>query len=317
MMRILNILLLVLLMAAPVVADADAKDIPGSAVWYVHVDLEQMRANGPGRGVYDWLDQEALSEVRDEAGIDIGKELDRLTAYALDETGPVVLLEGDFSQKTRDQLMAFVAAEGDLRPKKASGTAYYHLTPDGDAGGNNQHNDAESSIDFDLEDEGFLSLDLKGKIIFTASEEQMRGMLANKGRIRGSNGHKDALLILSAEKNLLQAGMHSTAFAGEFAGNGGGGFESNIMRNTEKVAILVAAVKDKLALEAELVTTEAEMAQALASVVRGLISLVALSEDVDTEMAAVILGTRVDAKGNNLSISLAIDPDLVVQTLSD
>jgi hypothetical protein len=80
---------------------------------------------------------------------------------------------------------------------------------------------------------------------------------------------------------------------------------------------MMAAAADKLALEARLVTTEPEMAESMASVVRGLVSLMSFSDEVDEEMLAVLQGTRVEASGNNLSISLAIAPDLVVRTLSE
>ena len=59
------------------------------------------------------------------------------------------------------------------------------------------------------------------------------------------------------------------------------------------------------------------MAQSLASVARGLVSLVAFSDDMDAEMVALVQGTKIEAEGRNLIISLAIDPDLVVSNLSD
>ncbi|MDH3819717.1 MAG: hypothetical protein OEU59_01235, partial [Gammaproteobacteria bacterium] len=60
-MRYLKILIVGLLLAVPTVAAASG-DIPESAVWYFHLDLEQMREKGPGQGVYDWLKIEALAE---------------------------------------------------------------------------------------------------------------------------------------------------------------------------------------------------------------------------------------------------------------
>jgi len=89
------------------------------------------------------------------------------------------------------------------------------------------------------------------------------------------------------------------------------------LRNTEQVAFLVAAAANKLAIEIELITTEPEMAQSLASVVRGLISLVSFDDEMDDEAIAVLQSTKVEAKGNRLNLSLAIDPSLVVATLSD
>jgi hypothetical protein len=89
------------------------------------------------------------------------------------------------------------------------------------------------------------------------------------------------------------------------------------LRNTEQVAFLMAAAANKLALEVKLITSEPEMAESLASVVRGLISLMAFSDEMDAETIAMLQGTKVEANGNSLSISLAVDPDLIVRTISD
>jgi hypothetical protein len=94
-------------------------------------------------------------------------------------------------------------------------------------------------------------------------------------------------------------------------------WDSNILRNTEQVAVLVAAAADKLLIEAKLVTTEAEMAKSLASVARGLLSLLAFDDDMDASMVAMLQGTKVKADGNSLNISLAVDPDLLLATLGD
>ena len=311
-MRYLKILIVGLLLVAPGLAAAKAADIPGSAVWYFHVDLAQMRDDGPGKKIYGWLQDEAFSEVKAESGVDLEKELDSLTAFSLDGEGPVVLFEGNISQETRDKIMTFVAASGDLAPKKASGKAYYHFenTDEDDL----DYSDSNVEIQLEsLENEAWISLALKNKVLVTGSEEQMRSMLAKNGKIAGSGSHNGALLILTAEKAMLQAGMNSASLADD----GDSGWDSNILRNTEQVAFMMAAAANKLALEAKLITTEPEMAESLASVVRGLISLMAFNDDIDAETVAMLQGTKVEAKGNSLSISLAVDPDLVVKTISD
>lgn len=312
-MRYLKILIVGLLLAVPTVAAAASDDIPESAVWYFHLDLEQMREEGPGRGVYDWLQIEALSEIKEEAGVDLDKELDRLTAFSLDGQGPILLFEGNISQETKDKIMTFVAAGGDLAPLKASGKTYYHFAGS-EEGEDVTYGNGDIEIDLEqLEEEAWLSLALKNKVLVTGSEEQMKSMLANGGKVAGSGSHKGALLVLSAEKTMLQAGMNSSAFADD----GDSDWDSNILRNTEQVAFMVAAAANKLALEAKLITTEPEMAESLASVVRGLISLMAFNDEMDAEIVAMLQGTKVEAKGNSLSISLALAPELVVQTLSD
>ena len=311
-MRLFKILAVLALLAVPVVAAAANANVPESAVWYFHVDFEEMRSEGPGKGVYSWLQEEAFAEVEEESGFNVDKELDRLTAFSLEGQGPVVVAEGKFSQETKDKIMTLIAAEGDLTPIKASGKSYYHFggVDDGEVSSAN----GEISIDMEsLEDEAWISMALRNKIVVTGSEEQMQTLLGNNGKIPGSRSHKGALLVLTAEKAMLQAGMNSAAIGDD----GGSDWDSNILRNTEQVAFLVAATANKLALEAKLITTEPEMAESLASVVRGLISLVAFDDGLEPEAVAMLQGTRVEAKGNSLSISLAVDPELAVRTLSE
>jgi hypothetical protein len=312
-MRYLKILIIGLLLVAPGLAAAKTEDIPGSAVWYFHIDLAQMRDEGPGQSVYSWLQDEAFSEVKEDSGVDLNEELDSLTAFSLNGEGPVVLFEGKISQETKDKIMTFVATGGDLEPKKASGKTYFHFEGRKD-GETMDYSDSNVEIQLEsLEDEAWISLALKNKVLITGSEEQMRAMLAKNGKIAGSGSHNGALLVLTAEKAMLQAGMNSASLGDD----GDSGWDSNILRNTEQVAFLMAAAANKLALEAKLITSEPEMAESLASVVRGLISLMAFSDDMDAEAIAMLQGTKVEANGNSLSISLAVDPDMIVRTISD
>lgn len=311
-MRLLKLLCVTVLLAVPAVSMADARDVPGSAEWYLHIDLDRIRSEQAGQALYDWFQAEALDEVRDDAGIDVDKEVDSLTAFSVKGQGPVIVVDGNFSQQTHDKIMAIIAAEGDINPLKASGRKYYRIGDDGEVSYKNKDGNVDIKID-SLDDGGWISMDIKNKILFTGSEEQMQKLLANKGRIPRVGGSSDALLVLTAEKTLLQAGMNS----GLVENDGDTDWDSNILRNTEQVALLVAAAANKLAIEAKLITTEPEMAESLASVARGLISLASFDDSMDAETAAVLQGTKVEAKGNSLSLSLAVDPSLVVRTLDN
>lgn len=316
-MRYLKILMVGLLLAVPALATADAGDIPGGASWYLHIDLEKMRSEAAGKAIYDWLRDEVFTDVKEESGVDFDKELDSLTAYSTEGQGPVFLFEGNISQDSKDKIMTFIAAAGDLQPKKSSGSSYYRLTGNGKSDkGKTEFSSGNIEIQIDsLKDESWVSTDLKNKVIVTSSEEQMQAMLKNGGKIAGSRSHDGALVVLTAEKALLQAGMNSDAMGDD--DDGDSGWNSNILRNTKQVAFLVAVVKDKLALQAQLITSEPEMAQSLASVARGLIGLVSFSDDMDAELAAVLQGTKVEAKSTSVSISLTIDPELLVTKLSE
>ncbi len=321
-MRYLKIFVVGLLLAIPGLATAAASDIPGTATWYFHIDLAEMKSADAGKGVYEWMSGEVFDDVKEETGVDIEGELDRVTAFSMEGQGPVFLFEGNISQVSRDRLMTFIAAEGDLKPLKSSGKSYYRFNgrdSDGEARKATADN-GNIEIQFEsLQDESWISMDLKNKVIVTANEEQMQAMLKGGGKIAGSRGHKGALVVLTAEKTLLQAGMNSSALGGDGDGDddNDSGWDSNILRNTEQVAFLVAAAANKLAIEAQFVTAEPEMAQSLASVARGLISLTAFSDDMEADAIAVLQGTKVEAKGNSLTISMAIDPELVVSTLND
>ena len=57
------------------------------------------------------------------------------------------------------------------------------------------------------------------------------------------------------------------------------------------------------------------MAESLASIVRGLISLQVFNDDMDPEIATFLQNTDVDVDGNKLTISVALDPEVVVAAI--
>jgi hypothetical protein len=308
-MRLIKFLCLAVLLALPLAAVADAKDVPGSADWYLFVDLDKMKSEEAGKPVYEWLRDEVMTDVKNDAGIDIDKEIKSLTAFSVTGDGPIIVIEGEFSGETRDKIMAFIAAGGDISPLKASGRTYYRL---GDSEVSYESDDVNVALD-SLEDGGWISLDVKDKILITGGEAQMKSLLANKGRVPRPSKSKDTMLVLTADKTLIQAGMNT----GNISDDGDDDLDSKILRNTEQVAFLLAVVGNKLALEAELTTSEPEMAESLASVARGLISLVAFDDSMDPEAVAMLQSTTIKAKGNSLNLSLAVDPNLVVRTIGN
>lgn len=309
-MRKLTYLMAALLFIAPVAAEAELSrdELPATSTWYFHIDFKEMRSSDAGKGLYAWLDEEAFQEIRDETGIDFGKEVNELTAYSLEDAGPVIVLEGPISQDSRDKVMAIAAASGEIDPRKASGKPYYYFAGNGD----HDHDSDSGDIDIEFEDdEAYFSLAMKNKIVVTSSQAQMEHMLGNGGRIEAKRNHKDALFVLSAERNLLQAGADTESFTGD------GNWDSNILRNTKQLALLVADVKGKIAIDAQLLANEPEMADSLASIARGLISLASFSDDMEPEVAEVLRGTRVDVKDSMLSVSVAMDAATLVSVLED
>lgn len=306
-MRNLKLLAILLFFGMPTLANAEVSGIPDSATWYFHADVDAMRNGKASRGLYDWLDSEFFEEIRLETGVDFGKEAERFTAYSRAGEGPVVLVEGNISQETKDKIIAIAAADGELQTFKSSGKAYYYFNSD-----NAGQSVSNVNIEVDsLEDEAYISVALKNKVLVTNSQEQMKALLANNGKIETSKKDKNTLFVLRAEQSLIQAGVNADEL------DAGDGWESNILRNTKQVAVLIADLGDKLGLEAQLMASEPEIASSLGSIVRGLISLQIFNEDMDPEIASILQSTKVDVAGNTLRISLAIEPDTVISALED
>jgi hypothetical protein len=318
-MRKLKYLVIFLLigLSTPAPGAISVENIPPDSVWYFHADLVQMRTSPAGKPLYGWLQDEVLADIREDAGIDLDKEADTITAFATPTAGIVLVIDGHISQVTKDKLLAMGAATGSLNKLGAGDKAYYFIK------GDRQHHenaaadgaDAEghhNNIDIDLEsfeDGAYFSFAAKNKLIVTSTEAQMQSLLEKKGRIAVGKSQKGTLIVLGADRSLMQAGMKADEFGKRV------NWDSNILRNTEQAAVLVADAAGKLAIEAQLVTTEKEMAESLASIVRGLISLQIFNEDIDEDIGSFLQATKVDVNDKTLIVRVELDPQVVVDTL--
>ena len=269
-----------------------------------------MRDSEAGRALYEWLDREVFSDVRSEVGIDLDKEADRITAFATGDEGAIAVVQGNISQETKDKLLALMALGDRLDKLGSKSRPYYYFAADnerqivGDG-------DVQLRVD-SFEDGMYLSFALKDRVIATSTEAQMQAMLANNGKLPAAGKPSGTLFVLSAEKSLMQAGLKPNALDAANID-----WDSNLLRNTDQVAVMIADVAGKVAIEAQLVAREAEMAQSLASIARGLISLQMFSDEMDPEIAAVPQSTRVDVDDAKLSISVAFDPVRLVAMLDE
>lgn len=304
-MRFNRHLVLFFLFIAPVAAFSAlrAGDLPEASKWYFHADLTEMRTTEAGKHLYGWLQEEVFEDIREDAGVDLHEEADLLTAFATEDDGLVVIIEGNISQETEDKLVALGAASGSLDRLSAGGDAFYHVKDDDSV-------DIEGddiTIDIDSFDDGaFFSFAVDDKLIVTSTRGKMEQLLDNNGEVRGVRSEKGQLFVISAERNLMQAGANTADFDG---------WDSNILRNAEQAALLVADKAGQIAIEAQLITTEAEMAESLASIARGLISLQVFNEDLDPEIVGFLQSTDVDVKDNKLTISVSLDPEVVVAAI--
>jgi len=307
-MRFSKHLIVVLLLALPglALAELTASGLPATSSWYFHADFDEMRGSEAGRPIYDWLQREVFADVREDAGIDLDKEADTITAFSAVESGAVVSIEGNISQETRDKLLALAAGAEEFDTLKHKGTTFYYAKGDGHGkNGDIQVDSFENGV--------YFTFGLKDRILATSSREQMERLLESKGKLPKRKSDRGTLIVLSAEKSLIQAGIK----ADQVEDKGDGGWQSNILKNTEQLAVMVADAAGKLAIETQLIATQPEMAESLASIVRGLISLAMFSEETDPDIAEFLKGTSVDVDGSSLNIKLALDPESVVVALDD
>jgi hypothetical protein len=305
-MPILRLLLLALLLALPGFAGAElsANVVPASSTWYFHADFEQMRTSDAGKHIYGWLQREFFDEIRDDAGIDLDKEADTVTAFSTEESGAVVLVKGKISQESQDKLLAMAAGAESLETLQHKGKTFYFAQDECD----------DDNGDIDSFDNGvYFTFALKNRILATSTREKMESLLESKGKLPSRDNASGTLVVLTAEKSLIQAGMH----ADQIEDDGEGGWESNVLKNTEQVAVMIADVAGKIAVETRLIAKQPEMAESLASIVRGLISLTMFSDDMDPDVSQFLKGTSVDVDGSTLKISVSMDPEAVVAVLDD
>ena len=304
---VFRLLVLACMLPLHAVAQMSSSDLPDDTVWYLHADLEGMRDGDAGGSVYAWFEDEVAEDIREDVGIDISAEVDSVTAFADGQNGTVVIVEGPLTRDTQDKLLALAAMEGPVDPREHDGETYYFF------GDEDEIDDNGNEPFEDLDDAVFVSFALPGKALLTGTESQMRDLLERGGQVAGTGNHGDALLVLSATKALVQAGMQPQGLLNSDDDD----WESNIVRNTQEAALLLADESGQLAIEAQLVSHDPKMAEAIGGIVNGLIGLQAFNSELGPEVQNLIRNTKIEVLENVLSISTVVDPDLLVSILDD
>lgn len=298
-------------------AAVSADDLPGDTIWYMHADLDQLRTADSGKGIAAWIDSEVGAELREETGIDLSSEVNSITAFSDASNGTVIVIDGPITEKTQEKLVAMAVLKGDIETRKYDGRTYYlanderHSSADDDE---DDEDDNDNDPFQDLEDSQFFTFAVPNKAIITSSENQLKAMLDNGGRIVGSQSTNGALFVLTADVNFVQAGLRANDLANQ---HDSGDWESNILRNTEQAAILIAEQDGQIAFEGQLKSKDPTMANSIAGIINGLIALQAFNSELSPELKGLIQNTKVKVDGNLLTINTVIDPDLIVSVLSD
>lgn len=221
----------------------------------------------------------------------------------------MIVLEGELSQETKDKMLAAAAGAQKFDTLKHKSKTYYYVQGDDDGDSDSDSDDID-----DIDKEIYFTFAVKNRLIAASNHDEMLVLLDSGGKITGGKSHNGALFVLTAESSLVQAGMHTENFGVDAEDSG---FKSNLLRNTKQVALMIADVAGKIAIEAQLIAEEPEMAQSLASIVRGLIALSAFSDDMEPEIADFLRSTNVDVEDNLLKVSVTLSPEVIVSALEE
>lgn len=292
-------------LAPAAAAEVSSSDFPRGTVWYLHADLERMRSAGSGREMYRWLNGEIFVEINEELGIDLNREVDRVTAYSHDGPGTVIVVEGPLSRETKDKMLAVVTLEDGYDVLEHDGETYYFV-------GDEERQGANDGPLEDLDEAAYFTFAVDDKLIVTSREAELHALIESRGRITGSGSHDGALFVLTADKEFVQAGMRTEGFIGD-----GDDWDSNILRNTEEVAFLVSDSGGLLAIEARLKSRDARMAESIAGIVNGLMSLQLFNSELDPQLRTLIQSTRVEVDDTVLTVSTAFDPEALAGFLEE
>jgi hypothetical protein len=296
-------------------AGVSSADLPGNLVWYMHADLEQMRATESGGPLYEWFDDEVIVEVNNEIGIDLSTEVDSVTAFSDRMDGTVIIVEGPLTKKSQDKLLALAMLESTVNRLESGGKEYYHIIDDGhddDDDEDRERHSGKHPLD-DFDGSAYFSFSIANKAIIASNENHMQELLKSGGKVSGSQSHDGSMFVLTADRSFVQAGLRPDGMADGDDGD----WESNIVRNTEQAALLISDSAGQIAVEAQIVSTDPAMAASIGSIVSGLISLQAFNSELDANLKSLIQNTKVKVKDNVLSVSTVIDPDLIVSVLDD
>lgn len=256
-----------MLAACAVGAQAQPVSAEDSA-FYLAINIDAIRDGQASATLYEFIDDEMLDELRDEFG---GEAVDAIDGISIFGTGdgqtPVILLHGDIPQSARDHFVDRLFKEKEnVELLTQHGRNYFAF---GDVQLDWDGVDSEGDHDALL-----LAFGDRGQTMITPHPEAM-GEFLREGFVPDAVMARD-LMVLKADRALAQGGLNNRHSA--FSGNGGA-WESELFRKVDRIGMVVADDVDALRISIEAHTASPELARALENIVKGIVSLKALSSD--------------------------------------
>jgi len=262
----------VLLVACAIGAQAQPVSAEDSA-FYLAVNIDAIRDGEASAALYTFIDNEILDELRDELGSDAIDAIEGISVFGTgDSQTPVILLHGDIPQSARDRFVDEIFEEKEnVELLTQHGRNYFAF--------------GDIQLDWDgVDSEGdhdalLLAFGDRGQTMITPHAEAMSAFL-REGFLPDAVMAED-LMVLTADRSLAQGSLNNRHPA--FSGNGA--WESELFRKVERFGLVVADDAEALRITIEAHTASPELAQALENIVKGIVSLKALSSDAADKLA--------------------------------
>ena len=310
--RIFSVMLATGLVCAPVQASSiTSSDLPTDSNWYVHINLDLIRNSDVGREFALETMDEALDDIQDELNIDIRDEIEGVTVFGavLPVRGShmsdgAVILHGPISDETQAALFSALEQKGAVVSTLFDNSlAWYTVS---NANDEMTYTEEDGSVrDLSWDDQKVLYFSFgETQALVTQSMEMMQIFLDAGGYLGSFESvDTDALLVLQADRALMQGGANTSA---EIAGE----WDSSVLKNLDAVALVVAEDNGGLQISAQLQANSAEVAMSVRNIVEGMVALKALSEP-DGALGDILRNVRFLNDGSVLHVDVPVAADQI------
>ncbi len=271
------------------------------SAYYLQINIDRMRHGDAAAQLYQWLEREALADLREELGSELVDQIESISVFGSGpEQQPAVVLRGPDSQRLRDTIIdKLFASKDEIEVLSKHGRDYYALG------------------DIDVSLDGLTINELDTDTVFLAFGDNQQTLITPSGQVLDSflqqgsfliEAMPQDLIVIQANRALVQGGMNPKH---EVFGKDGG-WQSSLFRSVEKFALVVADAKDVINISLEAHSADSSAATALANIAQGILSLKALA---DTEEHDQDLAWINRLRVSNENTITRFDLDLPVQQL--
>lgn len=238
------------------------------SAFYLAINIDAIRDGQASAALYTFIDEEVLDELREEFGSEAVDAVDGISIFGTgDSQAPVILLHGDIPQSARDRFVDKLFKEKkDVELLTQHGRNYFAF--------------GDVQLDWDGVDSKdnhgalLLAYGERGQTMITPHPEAMSNFL-REGFMPDAVLAED-LMVLKADRALAQGGLNNRHNA--FSVNGGA-WKSELFRKVDRIGLVVVDDAEALRITVEAHSASPELAEALGNIVKGIVSLKALSSE--------------------------------------